>query len=307
MIRLCEPFRGLFYTPFYLVHVLGAYVAEGVEVRLQTAPSPADSATALLEGKADVIWGGPMRVQHHYDRNPGCALVLFGEAVTRDPFFLVGRWPKPNCALRDLEGIRLATVSEVPTPWLCLQEDLRQVGIDPDRLSRVTDLTMDENAAALRREEVDVIQVLEPFAENLILEGAGYLWHAAAHRGHTAYTSYYTIREKREALEDDLLRMVRALYRVQRWLRGASPGEVGEAVANWFPDIPREVLAGAIARYQSLGVWNENPILSQEGFDRLKAGLLSGGFITTGTTFEVCVDNSLAERVIAEDPPPLSR
>jgi NitT/TauT family transport system substrate-binding protein len=30
--------------------------------------------------------------------------------------------------------MRIATVSEVPTPWLCLQEDLRQAGIDPARL-----------------------------------------------------------------------------------------------------------------------------------------------------------------------------
>jgi NitT/TauT family transport system substrate-binding protein len=29
-----------------------------------------------------------------------------------------------------------AIVSEVPTPWLCLQEDLRQAGIDPAPLRR---------------------------------------------------------------------------------------------------------------------------------------------------------------------------
>jgi hypothetical protein len=35
--------------------------------------------------------------------------------------------------------MRVATVSEVLTPWLCLQEDLRQAGIDPVRLDRVAD------------------------------------------------------------------------------------------------------------------------------------------------------------------------
>ncbi len=116
MIRLCEPFRGLLYTPFYLIHALGAYEAEGLEVAQQTAPSPEAAALALLGGEADVIWGGPMRVMHHYGQNPECALVLFAEAVTRDPFFLVGREPNPDFSLTDLTRRRLATVSEVPTP-----------------------------------------------------------------------------------------------------------------------------------------------------------------------------------------------
>ena len=44
MIKLCEPFRGVLYTPFYLVHELGAYEAEGLEVSLETARSPAEAA-----------------------------------------------------------------------------------------------------------------------------------------------------------------------------------------------------------------------------------------------------------------------
>lgn len=307
MIRLCEPFRGLLYIPYYLVHALGAYRVEGVEVRLETAPSPAESAVALLAGKVDVIWGGPMRVQYHYDRDPECGLVLFGEAVTRDPFLLVGGRPQPGFSLGDLVGLQLGTVREVPTPWLCLQEDLRRAGIDPEHLSRVTDRTMDENADALRHGSVDVIQVLEPFAETLIREGAGHIWYAAAHRGRTAYTSYCTTRGTFEAREDELKRMVRALYRTQRWLHTAHPREVSEAVSEWFPAIPLEILTGVAARYQSLGIWNEDPILSQQGFDRLKAGLLSGGWITRGASFEECVNTRLAERVVVENPPPLRR
>lgn len=307
MIRLCEPFRGMLYIPFYLVQALGVFRAEGVEVQQETAASPAEAAEALLAGKVDVIWGGPMRVQYHYDRDPNCTLVLFGEAVTRDPFFLVGSRPLPRFTWKDLAGKRLATVSEVPTPWLCLQEDLRRAGIDPDRLSRVSDRTMAENAAALRQGEVDVIQVLEPFVETLIREGTGHIWYTAADRGPTAYTSFCTTRATFEAREDQMERMLRALYRTQRWLHAAGADEVSAAVAEWFPAVPREVITGVVARYLSLGVWNENPILSKKGFDRLKAGLVSGGWIETGTNFETCVDIRLAERVVAENPPTLAR
>ena len=53
-----------------------------------------------------------------------------------------------------------------------------------------------------------------------------------------------------------------------------------------------------------LGIWSENPILPRAGYDRLKAALISGGF-ARGTPYETAVDNSLAEQVVAEDPPAL--
>jgi len=311
MIRLREPFRGLLYVPFYLTEALGAFADEGLDVRLETAPSPAESVNSLLEGKVDVCWGGPMRVLHHFDRDAECPLVLFAEAVARDPFFLVGRTPNPEFRLGELAaprlsaltGLRLATVSEVPTPWLCLQEDLRREGIEPESIAREANRTMTENAAALRAGEVDVIQVCEPFAENLKAEGVGHIWRAAAGRGLTAYTSFIATRATPREREDEMLRMTRALYRAERWLRAAAPEQAAEAVSACFPELAPEVLVGAIGRYRALRVWGENPVLHQEGFDRLKAGLLSGGWITRDTPYAKCVDTRLAKRVMAGDAP----
>jgi NitT/TauT family transport system substrate-binding protein len=96
-----------------------------------------------------------MRVIKHHDDNPASPLVCFAEIVSRDPFSIVGRYPSPHFLLADLAQLRLASVSEVPTPWLCLQEDLRQAGLDPDRLDRVADRSMAENPAALRQGQID--------------------------------------------------------------------------------------------------------------------------------------------------------
>ncbi len=163
---------------------------------------------------------------------------------------------------------------------------------------------MAENVEALGRGDVDVIQVFEPFVETLLAGGRGHIWHAAAERGATAYTSFYTTRPTLEARREEMSKMTRALYRAEQWLRAAGAVEVCEALAPWFPDVPPEILAGAVGRYQSLGVWNERPILAREGFDRLRAGLLSGGWITTGAEYDVCVDTTIAEAVVAENPPP---
>ncbi len=67
---------------------------EGVEVSFVAAPRPGVAPDALFDGTVDVAWGGPMRVNQIYEQRPDCDLVCFGEAVTRDPFMLVGAHPE---------------------------------------------------------------------------------------------------------------------------------------------------------------------------------------------------------------------
>jgi NitT/TauT family transport system substrate-binding protein len=304
-IRLQESLRGLFYAPFYVALARDAYAAEGVEVRFVSSPRPGDAARNVMEGAVDVCWGGPMRVMQAYQQIPGCDLVSFAEVVTRDPFLLLGRESRPGFALRDLLGVRVATVSEVPTPWMCLQEDLRRAGIAPSDLARVADRTMPDNVASLRCGAVDVVQVFEPFAATLLADGTGHLWYAQAGRGPTSYTTLYARRGLLGARRDELYHMVRAIYRVQKWVSVADGAAIGAGIARYFEDVPATILADACVRYKSLGVWGGDPRLPRAGYDRLRASLVSGGFVSPGTSFEMAVDNSLADAVVAEDPPAL--
>lgn len=299
-IRLQESLRAIFYAPFYAALAHNAYAAEGVEVHFVSAPTPGDAARTIMDGAADVCWGGPMRVMQTYEQIPGCDLICFGEAVTRDPFLLTGRTARPHFTLADLTGLRLATVSEVPTPWMCLQDDLRRAGIDPAGLHRLADHKIGENVTALRRGEIDVVQVLEPFAASLEADDTGHVWYAAATRGPTSYTTFYARRTILSTRHEELTRMVRALYRTQRWLSGAPADQIADAIARYFHDVPRPILLASCARYQALGVWGRDPHLPREGYERLRTSLVSGGFVSEGTPYDVAVDNSLADAVITE-------
>lgn len=305
-IVLQESLRAVFYAPFYVALAGDAYAKEGVDVRFASAPSPGRAALAVLDGSVDVCWGGPMRVMQAYAQVADCDLVHVAEVVTRDPFLLVGRVPRTDFTLQELANLRLGSVSEVPTPWMCLQEDLRRSGLQPDKLQRRTDGTMAGNVAALLCGALDVVQVFEPFAAELEAQGDGYVWYAGADRGLTSYTTLYMKRALAAARPDEILRMVRAMYRVQKWLRHASGGDIAAAIAHYFPDVPAPVLRASCARYKALGVWGADPRLPREGYDRLLRSLVSGGFVNPGTPFEIAVDNSFAEAVLREDPPPLS-
>ena len=99
--------------------------------------------------------------------------------------------------------------------------------------------------------------------------------------------------------------MVRAIHRTQKWVAAADGAAIAAAIAGYFPDVPAANLADACARYKALGIWGGDPRLPREGYERLRASLVSGGFVSPGTPFEVAVDNSIADAVVAEDPQPL--
>lgn len=297
-ITLQENLRAVFYAPFYAALERKAYARHGVEVRFLTHTRPGGAVDALFDGAVDVAWGGPMRVMETYDRRPGCDLVCFCEVVTRDPFFLVGATRRPQFTVADLIGLRAATVSEVPTPWMCLQEDMRRAGLDPAGLKRIADRSMAENAAALRAGEVDVVQLFQPFVEELVDTGAGHVWYAGAARGHTSYTCFYARRGVLSSRRDELVRMTRAMHETLTWVHSATGDEIAATIAGYFSDTPRARLAAAVDRYKALGIWGRNPILPRSGYDRLKAGLVSGGLVRTGTDFETAVDNGIAEEAM---------
>jgi NitT/TauT family transport system substrate-binding protein len=299
-IRLSENFRALFYAPFYAAHAIGAYRAEGVEVTLVSSPDPARTAAALRAGDVDVMWGGPLRVMLTHAQDPAADSVCFCDVIARDPFFVVGREPRPDFRMADLAGIRLASVSEVPTPWLCLQDDIRRAGIDPATLDRVSGPSMAENAAALRAGTLDVVQLFQPYVEELIASGAGHVWYAAADRGPTAYTALVTRRPLLDTRRDELLAMTRAMTRTLRWMAATPGSEIARALGDFFPTVSADIFAASMDRYRALKLFAADPVMQREGFDRLQAAMRSGGALDRPIEFDKCVDNSLAGQAVAD-------
>jgi NitT/TauT family transport system substrate-binding protein len=297
-LKLFENYRFVLYAPFYAAHATGAYAAEGLEVELLPSPGPGRAEAALLGGEVDVMWMGPIRIMKEHEKDPASPITAFAEVVCRDPFSLVGSTPNPGFCLADLLGKRFASVSEVPTPWLCLEGDLRAAGIDPTRLDRVIGHTMPESVAGLRNGELDVAQLFEPFVEQAVRGGA-HVWLPASARGRTSYTVFATTKQRLAADAEPFHRMVRATYKTQQWVKAQPAEAIAAAIAGYFLAFDRGVLEGAIARYKTQAVWGTDPVLPEEGFDGLQRALLATGFLARRVPFADCVDNSLAEQVVA--------
>ena len=282
-----ENFRALLYAPYYAALSLGFYEQEGVDVELLSSDTPGGAIAGLLDGAIDLTWGGPMRVMLAHDQDPHSPLVSFCEVVARDPFFLIGNCE--NFTLEDLKRLKFATVAEVPTPWMCLQLDLRDAGLDPAALTRTSDRSMAENLAALCDGRLDVMQAFEPFAAMAEAEGIGSVLSAAASRGPTVYTTFTATRSSLAQKREAFAAMTRAIAETEQWLYAHSPAEFAVAIRPFFPDLSDEILIRSLARYKDCALWARNPEMSRAGFDRLGASFFSGGALTRQPVYEACV------------------
>jgi len=189
-------------------------------------------------------------------------------------------------------------VTEVPTPWMCLQHDLGLAGIDVKQVKVLPGRSMSESVAALRSGEADVIQVFQPFAATLVHQGAAHAWYAAASRGLVSYTTLNATRAFAEKHPDALTGMCRAMSRTLGWIAAHEARELAQLLASWLPDVPVNILTASFQGYKSLGLWNRTPILERAGLEWLRDAALATGILRRKILYEECVDMRYAEAAL---------
>jgi len=295
-----EPFHSIFYTPQFVTLHGGHFAAEGLDVEIRTSTATVTSTSALIDGTAQVSLGGVMRSLDLADRG-GPRLVHFAEVNSRNGFFLLSREPRPAFAWSDLVGRTVLSFAEAPTPWQCMLTVLRRHGVDPARVRIERTLPAGEAAEAFRAGRADFLETGQPFTELLVRDGAGHLVASMGDAtGPLPFSSYMTTTAALTDRRAMLVRFTRALYRAQRWLARAAPGEVAALIAPAFPDVAPDVREAAVARYLGQGTWAADPILRAPGYEYLQQILLDGGFIQHRHRYEDLIDHAIAREVVRD-------
>jgi NitT/TauT family transport system substrate-binding protein len=141
--------------------------------------------------------------------------------------------------------------------------------------------------------DLDVVQMFEPYVSLALQMGVGDILYAASTRGPTVYTTFLASRDSIRRNRTAFSAMVRATRRMLVWLVEHGAEELADAVAQFYPDVQRDILASSLQRYRDAGLWAQAPEVSRQGFARLAISLQSGGFISRMHTYEDCVDQSL--------------
>jgi len=295
---MMEPFHSPFYAPALIAIRGGHFAEEGFDVTLLTAEPGHGTADALLDGSIDVAVSGLMRSFGLVDTG-GPPIVHFAAVNDRNGFFLVSREPRPRFAWTDLVARTVISFGGAPTPYHCMLSVLRRHGVDPARVSFVRDLPVPQAVAAFRAGRADFLECGPPIVDRLVAEGTGHLVASMGDAtGPVPFSSLMTTPERLARERADLVRLVRAFHRAQRWLAQATSQEIAAMLAPAFADIEPPLLARILARYRAQATWPTSPLLDRPGYERLQEILLAGGFMTRHHPFELLVDTDISSEAL---------
>jgi NitT/TauT family transport system substrate-binding protein len=294
-----ETFRTVFYTPIY-VTVAGGYLeSEGLDVDFQTCPGRfPHPLSALNHDAADLVQSGIMRSIIASDWGAETVPRHFAEINSRDGFFVLGRQPSEEFSWSDFSGATIIPVGFSPMPWASFRYALRNNGVAIDGLTLRHGLGLDEAIESFRTGQADFIHLPQPAAEQLLAHGVGHLSVALGQvNGHIAYSSFAATNAYLNSRPDVIHRFVTGYSRALEWLAAATPEQVAEAIAQFFPETDQELVAASVARYKDQDNWPAAPHLGKPQYDGLQEILVAAGMVKEWQGYEKVVAGEFVDKV----------
>lgn len=207
--------RGPVSLPIYVAESQGYFEREGVAVRLQECSSGRSCFQLLVQKKTDLATAAELLVSLDSFTGSDVAIIATLSSSSHG-IKLVARQSAGIAVPEDLRGKKIATVSGTSAQYF-LDRWLVFHGIDPKDVDLVP-LAPDQLAGALARHEVDAIAIWEPIAASAI---ATLAQDALALPSPRVYVQHFSLVASRQAIvqrEADLIKLLRALARAERFI-----------------------------------------------------------------------------------------
>jgi len=299
-VRLWEVTHSIFYAPQYAAIYEGFFEEEGIELELSNAGGADKAMTALLSKQADIAFCGPEAAIYVYNEGREDHAVVFAQLTQKDGSFLVGRNPEPDFKWENTEGKTIIGGRKGGVPAMTLEYVLRNHGVVPnENVEFLTNIQFDLMAGAFTGGTGDYVALFEPVASTLELEGSGHIVASVgAAAGNLPYTAYSATKSFIKKNEDLIARFTRAIYKGQQFVADNTPERIAEAIKPAFPDMDTELLATVVKRYKEQDTWPDNPMMSEESFNRLQDIMETAGELDKRAPYDKLFTNKFAEKVI---------
>lgn len=301
-VRLNEVVRSVFYTPMYVAITEGFFEEEGLEIDLSTGQGADKTMQQLLSGNVDIGFSGPEQVVYIYNQGREDYPVVFGQLTQKDGSFLVGREAEKNFEWTSLKGKELIGGRPGGIPEMALEYVLKQNGLDPSTdVNMVTNIDFTATSGAFKSGTGDYVALFEPTATMLENDGGGNIVASVGESaGNIAYTCFYTTKSYMDENPEVLQKFTNAIYKGQQWVKEHTSDEIAESIVSYFPGTDEKVIAQVIDNYKSIDAYSENPVVSEDGLNRLMDIIQSydSSLIQTRPDFNTIVNNDFANEAI---------
>lgn len=301
-VRLNEVVRSVFYAPMYVAISEGFFEEEGLEIDLSTGQGADKTMQQLLSKNADIGFSGPEQVVYIYNQGREDYPVVFGQLTQRDGSFLVGREVEENFNWRSLKGKGLIGGRPGGIPEMALEYVLKENGLNPSTdVNMVTNIDFTATSGAFKSGTGDYVALFEPTATMLENDGGGSIVASVGESaGNISYTCFYTTKSYMDKNPEVVQKFTNAIYKAQQWVKEHTNEEIAKSIASYFPGTDIEVIAQVIDNYKSIDAYSENPVVSEEGLNRLM-DIIQGydsTLIKTRPDFDIIVNNDFANKAM---------
>lgn len=172
------------------------------------------------------------------------------------------------------------------------------VGID---LTLNYDVQFDLITAAFEGGTGDYCTMFEPNASQYEALGKGYVVASVGKEaGEIPYTCFMATNEYIAANPEKIKGFMKAVIKGIDFVINGNPDEIAEALKPSFPTTDDALLKQSVERYKAINAYMTNPVMTEESFEHMLDILEESGSITQRIAFSDVIDNSIAEKILAE-------
>lgn len=258
--------HSAFYTPLIGTLAGGFLKEEGLDATYAVLPPGRTSRDALRAGEAHLIQSAVSSNWKPMENGIADLPVHFAQINRRDGFFLISRDKSKPFDWTDLEG-RSILADHAGQPLAMLKYAVHYNNVDWNRVSAVDAGGPLEIEAAFRAGTADFAHLQGPAAQRLEFAGVGLVCASVgASMPEVAFSSLTALPEFLATGEAEAF--LRAYRKAKKWAAEADPVSIADAQREFFQDYDPQVLAKAIAQYQSIGCWAGGTGITPELYDQ---------------------------------------
>ena len=286
-IRIMVSRHSAFYSPLLSTIAAGFLGEEGFESTYEVLTPGSDAQELTRNGEIDIVQSAVSSSWARMEKNEGALAAHFAQINQRDGFFLTGRSPDQAFDWKKLEGASLLA-DHGAQPLAMLKYAVHLNGADWSKINVIDSGGVEEIDAAFRNGLGDYVHQQGPAPQQIERESIG---HIVASVGEAMPpVAFSSLMASREFLKTDAAKVfIRAYARARWWVNQTPAEEVADREAEFFPRTDRDALIKTVARYQDLGCWDGDLMITRERYEQALNVFLHSGKISRRYPYEEVV------------------
>ena len=296
-VNFSEAVHNLGYINLYVGMHAGIFEKHGLKMNVTAAGGDTQTFAAVLGGSADFAIGDATMVQ--MSREAGGPGVVVGTVVQRAHYFGVSKNLEPITDPKAFKGLTIVTSPEPNTNYSVAKRMLENAGLKVGEDTKILQVNPGTEIGAMLAGQADMAIAYQPSVASAVAQGAKVVFDFSNYVGPFCNTGIMVLPSFIEAKPEVVQALVTAFEESSRKTY-ADPAFAKEVARKEFPDLPPEVVDAAIDAELEYKIPAETVVVQKDQWDNLMAMQVYLGNVKGTLSFDEIIDNSFAEKAVAE-------